>query len=134
MDLERKSYDFILYNLIDHLCISNDNLINCNRYIKYFFCMWLVSTIFFFEFACMLGGLLLQINLPGKCFNFVWGLGIHNCFQNRFVSELRAFPTHFPSILYFIFSKSHFFYFNYQFLQNTSHLILYFTIHHIKIL
>jgi hypothetical protein len=68
-----------------------------------------VSTIFFFEFACMLGGLLLQINLPGECFNFVWGLGIHNCFQNRFVSELRAFPTHFPSILYFIFSKSHFF-------------------------
>ena len=47
---------------------------------------------------------------------------------------IKAFPTHFGLIFYFTSSKSHFFKFNYPFLQNTTHSILYFTILHIKIL
>jgi hypothetical protein len=49
-------------------------------------------------------------------------------------SMLRAFPNPFwVYSLFYLFKKS-LFYFNYPLLQNISHSIFYFTIHHIKIL
>ena len=53
---------------------------------------------------------------------------------NTITYHVRAFLAGNASNLYFSSLKTHFYYFIYQLLQNTLHLIIYFTIHFIKIL